>query len=74
MHSLFNYQNTFIMNTVDYKQWEWYEEGDGVEFEYWKHIPTGKIYSVAIEIVRNFDDKHLSTIKYHNPPYVQHYE
>ena len=70
------------MNIVDNEQWntesfseiwEWYDEGDGLEFEYWKHKPTGKIYSVGIEIVRNFDDKHLSTIKYHNPPYVEHY-
>jgi len=30
--------------------------GDGVEYELYKHIKTGQLYKVPIEIVRDFDN------------------
>ena len=34
---------------------EWYDGGDGVEHEFWRHPDTNQIYRVPIEIVRDFD-------------------
>ena len=35
---------------------EWFEGGDGVEYEYWQDPKTSKIYWVPIEIVRDWDN------------------
>jgi hypothetical protein len=35
---------------------EWYDAGDGVEYEVWIDPITNKLYKVEIEIVRNFLD------------------
>lgn len=34
---------------------EWHDGGDGVEYEFWKDPETEQLYSVPIEIVRDFD-------------------
>jgi len=34
---------------------EWFDGGDGVEYEVWKHA-DGRMFKVPIEIVRNFDE------------------
>lgn len=35
---------------------EWYDGGDGVEYEVYQDPVTKKLYKVEIEIVRNFED------------------
>ena len=35
---------------------EWYDMGDGIEFELWIDTKTEILYRVPIEIVRNFDN------------------
>jgi len=35
---------------------EWYDMGDGIEFELWIDTKTEILYSVPIEIVRDFDN------------------
>ena len=35
---------------------EWYDGGDGVEYEIWQDTVTKKLYKVEIEIVRNFQE------------------
>jgi len=35
---------------------EWYDMGDGIEFELWIDTKTEILYRVPIEIVRDFDN------------------
>ena len=35
---------------------EWYDGGDGIEYEVWQDPVTKKLYKVEIEIVRNFEE------------------
>ena len=35
---------------------EWYDGGDGVEYEVYQDPVTKKLYKVEIEIVRNFEE------------------
>ena len=53
MDMQFEIIDTEIKPNVD--NLEWFDGGDGVEFETWKDTTTGKLYMVPIEIVRDFD-------------------
>jgi hypothetical protein len=35
---------------------EWYDGGDGIEYEVYQDPVTKKLYKVEIEIVRNFEN------------------
>jgi hypothetical protein len=35
---------------------EFWDSGDGVEFEYWRDTETEFVYQVPIEIVRDFNE------------------
>ena len=43
-------------NKIDYNDAEFYESGDGVEYEIWICKKTNKKFVVPIEIKRNFAD------------------
>ena len=43
------------MNKEIKERLQWHENGDGVEYEFWKDPFTNQIYRVPIEIVRDFD-------------------
>ena len=43
-------------NKLDYNNAEFYEGGDGVEYEIWICKKTSKKFVVPIEIQRNFED------------------
>ena len=42
---------------------EWYDGGDGIEYEIWIDTDTDQLYKVPIEIVRNFKEKELLECK-----------
>lgn len=42
---------------------EWYDGGDGIEYEIWIDTDTDQLYKVPIEIVRNFKEKELIDVK-----------
>jgi hypothetical protein len=39
---------------------EWYDVGDGIEFEIWIDAKTEILYRVPIEIVRYFDNAYVN--------------
>ena len=41
---------------VDEDEYEWYDGGDGVEYEIWKNTKTEKLIKVPIELKRYFED------------------
>ena len=45
------------MKTTEIENLEWYESGDGTEYEIWIDTSTNQLYKVPIEILRNFTEK-----------------
>ena len=43
-------------NQICQEELEWYDAGDGVEYEVWMNTTTKKLYKVEIEVVRNFNE------------------